>query len=445
MYDPAPGRDAVVDDFAGDRSGLTMRHLGAIRWFALTGQLAAILLVHFVLGYPLPLAACLALVAASALLGVWKALAPGRSRQVGRRTTLLLLSFDTVQLFMLLYLTGGLANPFSVMFLAPVTVSAMVFPRRVTAGLVVLTVALLTVLAFHHMPLPWPTEFRLDPAYTAGLWAALVLTTVFVAAYAAMVSLESRKMAGALSEARLMLEREQKMVSLGALATSAAHKLGSPLNTITLIAHELDRLTSGDARPEKDDDFIDDIRQLKEEVGRCRTILAELNDEALLLGSDAAEPVALSAFVKSLMEERFADIADMLEVKVEGGDGPEPLVGRRAELTHPVETLVDNAAQFAEGSVTISLSWTGAGFSIAIRDDGPGFPPAVLSRLGSPYAGTRGGVGGHMGLGVFIAMTMVENAGGSVHAGNREAGGAEAVLTYPRDGFEGAPAANGDG
>ena len=445
MYDPAPGREPAIDDFAGDRSGLTMRHLGAIRWIALSGQLAAILLVHFALGYPLPLAACLALVAASALLGIWKALAPGRGRQIGRRTTLLLLSFDTVQLFMLLYLTGGLANPFSVMFLAPVAVSAMVFPRRVTAGLALLTVALITVLAFHHMPLPWPAEFRLDPVYTLGLWAALVLTTVFIAAYAAMVSGESRKMARALSEARLTLEREQKMVSLGALATSAAHKLGSPLNTITLIAHELDRLTGREARPEKDGQLMEDIRQLKEETERCRTILAELNNEALLVESDAAAPVGLSAFVEGLMQERFADIAGMLEVEVAGGDGPEPLVGRRAELIHPVETLVDNAAQFAEGSVAVSLSWTRADFSIAIRDDGPGFPPAVLGSLGSPYAGTRRGIKGHMGLGVFIAMTMVENAGGSVHAGNRGTGGAEAVLTYPRAAFEEASGAGAGG
>ena len=435
MSDPAPRRDAATGGvFAGDRPGLTPRHLGAMRWTALTGQLAAILLVHSVLGYPLPLAACLALVAASALLGLWGILASRRGVRLGRRTTLMLLSFDTVQLFLLLYLTGGLANPFSVLFLAPVTVSAMVFPRRVTVGLVLLTVALLSVLAFHHMPLPWPTEFRLDPVYTFGLWAALVMATVFVAAYAGMVSSESHRMAGALAEARLTLERERTMVSLGGLATAAAHKLGSPLNTITLIAHELERFTGRGAGKADEGQFAEDIRQLKEEAERCRAILAELNDDALLLGAQEAEPVALSAFIGGLMEERFADIAGMLEVGVAGGAGGEPMVVRRAELINPVETIVDNAAQFARSSVSVELSWTREDFTIAVRDDGPGFPPSVLGRLGTPYAGTRGGVEGHMGLGVFIAMTKVENAGGAMRAGNRSEGGAEAVLTYPRDG-----------
>ena len=421
---------------AGYRSGLTMRHLGSIRWIALSGQLVAILFVHFGLGYSLPLAACLALVAASAALGLWKAVSPGRGRRIGRRTTLGLLAFDTVQLFLLLYLTGGLANPFSVLFLAPVTVSAMVFPRRVTMGLVSLTVVLLTVLAFRHLPLPWPGGFELAPMYTFGLWAALVLATVFVASYAGFVSSESYKLAQALAEARLTHEREQKMVSLGALAAAAAHKLGSPLNTITLIAHEMDRLAGTGARPETDDHFMDDIRQLKEETERCRRILAELNDEALLLGPETAEPVELSAFVGSLMEERFPDISGMLEVEVAGGAGQEPRVVRRPELIHPVETLVDNAAQFAAGKVRIALSWDEERFSVAVRDDGPGFTSSVLSRLGTPYASTRGGKEGHMGLGVFIAMTMMENIGGGLRVDNLEAGGAEAVLTYPRAEFD---------
>ena len=421
---------------AGFQSGLTIRHLGVIRWIALAGQLAAILLVHFILGYPLPLAACLALVAVSALLGLVLAIAPGYRRQIGHRSTLLLLVFDTVQLFLLLYLTGGLANPFSVLLVAPVTVSAMLFQRIVTAGLVAFTVILISVLALYHMPLPWPEEFRLDPVYTIGLWGALVMATVFVASYAGMVSNAGRRLEQALAEASLTLERERKMVALGALATSAAHKLGSPLNTITLIAHELDRLTGRDAAPDQDKQLAEDIRQLKEETARCRGILAELNDEALHLDSATSDPIALSAFIDSLMAERFSDISDILKVEAEANPLPQPSVMRRAELIHPVETLVDNAAQFAVNSIEITLGWTEKEFNIAIRDDGPGLRPSVLAALGTPYAGTRRGVDGHMGLGIFIATTMVSNAGGRIHIGNRDSGGAEAVLTYPREGFE---------
>ena len=421
--------------FSGEQFGLTIRNLGAVRWIALSGQLVAILAVRFVMGYPLPLAACLALVAASALLGLLLAVVPVHRGRMGQRATFLLLCFDIVQLFLLLYLTGGLANPFSILFLAPVTVSAVLFRRRATAFLVALTVALQTVLAFHHMPLPWPGGLQLDSIYTLGLWTALVVATVFVAFYAGMVSSESRNMAQALAETRLALERERKMVSLGGLATSAAHKLGSPLNTITLIAHELERFSNRGSTKEDDSQYAEDIRQLKEEVDRCRRILAELNDEARLLGSEAAEPVALSAFVNNLMEERFADIAGMLRVEVDGDLETEPRIVRRAELIHPIENLVDNAAQFAESSVRIALSWTGDDFTIVIRDDGPGFQPGVLNQLGTPYSSSRKGEDGHMGLGVFIAMTMVANAGGSTHIGNLKAGGAEVVITYPRNGF----------
>lgn len=425
-------------DMVGVDTRLNTSLLGNVRWIAMSGQLAAILFVHFILKFELPLLACLMVVGASATIGIWQAVAINQGVQFNRRTVLVLLSFDIFQLASLLYLTGGLANPFSLMFLAPVTVSATVLRQHETATLVVLVGALASLLVFFHNPLPWDGDFNLPPLYAAGLWFALVLTTVFVAAYAGLVASESRKLARGLADARLTLEREQKMVSLGSLATAAAHKLGSPLNTITLIAHDLDRFHDG-----KDDAFLEDLRQLREETERCRAILAELSDDALLLGQESEDPVPISAFLNSLMEERFADIASMLVIEVTANSAvAEPKVTRRAELIHPIETLVDNAAQFARQQVKIALSWTETHFTIIIHDDGPGFQSAVLSRLGDPYASSRDGVDGHMGLGVFIAMTMVNHAGGAIKIGNRRYGGAEAVVTYPRAGFDAAETAD---
>ena len=419
---------------------VNISQLSLVRWIALSGQLAAILFVYFILSYPLPLITCLVLVAASALVGFWQAVATADSKQFSRRAVLLLLSFDIVQLGVLLYLTGGLANPFSVMLLAPVTISATVLRQQETATLVVLTMVVATVLAFYHFPLPWASIFSLEPLYVAGLWFALVLTTVFVALYAGLVSSESRKLARGLAEARLSLEREHKMVSLGSLATAAAHKLGSPLNTITIIAHELEHLADGKTNSKQYQHFIDDIRQLKEETERCRAILAELNDDAVLLGNESTDPVTISAFLKSLMEERFADIITMLSMEVNANEAiAEPMVTRRPELIHPIETLVDNAAHFTETSIGLGLSWDEMNFTITIRDDGPGFQSSVLASLGDPYASSREGVDGHMGLGVFIAMTMVNHVGGSIKIGNRKTGGAEAILTYPREGFDAGP------
>lgn len=421
-----------------DDTGVNISLLALVRWVALAGQFLAIISVYFVVGFDLPLGACLSVVALSGLVGFWQAFNTSYNRQLTGQKTLLLLSFDTVQLAALLYLTGGLANPFSVLMIAPVTVSAMVLRPRQTAFLVMLVSALASILVFQHYPLPWSADgFTLPPLYLLGLWMALLLTTIFVAAYAGSLANESRKLARGLAEARLTLEREHKMVSLGSLATAAAHKLGSPLNTITLIAHELERYSAGPKSGEEQAHFQEDIVQLKEETERCRAILAELNEDAIQLGHESEDPVAISAFIRNLMETRFSDISDVLHIKVVNTEtAPEPLVTRRPELIHPVETLVDNAAQFAVTEVEILISWTEGEFTISVRDDGPGFQSAVLSRLGDPYASSRTGVDGHMGLGVFIAMTMVSHVGGNMSIGNRKTGGAEAVLTYPRQGFD---------
>mgnify|MGYP000192939899 CR=1 FL=1 len=204
--------------------------------------------------------------------------------------------------------------------------------------------------------------------------------------------------------------------------------------------HHREHLADGKTNSKQYQHFIDDIRQLKEETERCRAILAELNDDAVLLGNESTDPVTISAFLKSLMEERFADIATMLSMEVNANEAiAEPMVTRRPELIHPIETLVDNAAHFTETSIGLGLSWDEMNFTITIRDDGPGFQSSVLASLGDPYASSREGVDGHMGLGVFIAMTMVNHVGGSIKIGNRKTGGAEAILTYPREGFDAGP------
>ncbi|MGC6485768.1 MAG: ActS/PrrB/RegB family redox-sensitive histidine kinase [Candidatus Puniceispirillales bacterium] len=414
---------------------INTRSLTLVRWIAMSGQLATIFIVHIGFGFPLPLEACLGLIMISALVGLWQAVTTRDGMQMRRNTVFLLLCFDTVQLAALLYLTGGILNPFTILLLAPATISATVLSGRETAGLVILVAVLSSLLAVFHNPLPWGENTPVLPTlYIGGMWIALVLATVFVTAYAGTLARQSRQLAEGLAEARLTLEREEQMVSLGSLATAAAHKLGSPLNTITLIAHDLEQL-----RREKQNDpaFDEDILQLREEVERCRQILAELNEDATNLGQQMNEPQPLVAFVKSLIDERFADIHDMISLRVaETVAGPMPQVTRRPELIHPVETLVDNAAQFAHHRVEMVLSWDDEMFSIQINDDGPGIQSSVLARLGEAYISSRDGVNGHMGLGIFIANTMVRHVQGKLEISNLKGGGASAHLTYPRDGFD---------
>ena len=408
-----------------------------IRWMALFGQALAILTVQFGFDFDLPLWPCLGVIGASAAVGIIQKIAAQRADNLSVNTVFGLLVFDSVQLAVLVYWTGGLINPFAIMFLAPVTVSATVLPPRHTIGLVAVVVAMASILTVFHQPLPWDEAMPdLPQLYITGLWVALVLTTIFIALYAGMISRQSRNLARGLTEARLIMAQEQQMVALGSLATAAAHKLGSPLNTITLIAHELSHLD-----PKKDFAAItEDLTLLKAETERCRQILAELNQDAISLGEETDDPMPITALVSSLVDNRFEDIRSLISITGEAlDDSKEPMVIWRPDLLHSLETLVDNAGQFTRDEVRIAITWDAQTLTIQIDDDGPGFQSSILSRLGEPYNSSRAGSEGHMGLGVFIAKTMVENLGGWVQLVNRKGGGgARVTVSYPRHAIDSA-------
>ena len=426
--------------------------LGGVRWIALLGQLLALVIVYFGFGFHLPIAACLAAVSASALVGLWQAAVTRNNTKLSRRAVLGLLIFDTLQLGVLIYLTGGLANPFAILLIAPVTVSSTVLPQRDTTLLVVLVVVMASLLSIYHQPLPWFNSgefnslgfdngrgFIIPTLYIGGLWAALVLAAIFIATYAGLVSRQSRSLARGLADAQLTMAREQQMVALGSLATAAAHKLGSPLNTIMLIAHEL----KGELTQTKHTNaehtkaaisIREDISALIDETERCRKILAELNEDAIKLGQETDDPSPVTALVTSFIDERFDDIKHIITITGDSQDGTvEPLVIRRPELLHPLEVVIENAAQFAKSTVTVRLVWGAKLLNITIEDDGTGFQSAVLSRLGDPYNSSRQGKDGHMGLGIFIALTMIEQMGGRLTLENRQSGGARVQISYPRN------------
>ena len=404
-----------------------------VRWIALIGQVLTIFVVHYALQFSLPLLSCLLVVAASALVGIWQSIYTRLHKKMSRRIVMGLLLFDTLQLGILIYLTGGIVNPFAIMLLAPVTVSATVLPRKDTMVLASIVVLMATILTYYHDPLPWgDANFVIPNLYIAGLWTALVLTTIFIAAYAGIIARNSRQLARGLAEAQLTMAREQQMVALGSLATSAAHKLGSPLNTITLIAHDLNSSSASDPKQ-----LREDIEVLKAETERCRLILAELNEDAIKLGQEVDDPIPILAMMKGLVDERFEDSRDIVNVILDIDETSSPLyVIRKPELIHPVETILDNAAQFANGRIDLIIRYDEKNLSITINDDGPGFQSSILSNLGNPYNSSRAGRDGHMGLGIFITITMVEQIGGKVVLENRKIGGASVGISYPRESIE---------
>lgn len=408
------------------------RTLAAIRWVALAGQVVTLVTAHFGFGFLLPMTLALAIVAASAVLNLTLLRRrPGRDR-LNEREAAFYLGFDILQLAALLFVTGGLGNPFALLLLAPVTVSATVLTRRSTIHLCLLALICATALAFVHLPLPWADDhgFTLPPVYTAGTWVALVVALVFNAAYAWWVAEEARRISAALAATQEALARQQRLAAVGALAAAAAHELGSPLGTIAVVARELARELPADS------DLAEDAQLLLSESQRCRDILASLARRSEPEPHSPFAELPFDALVEQAAEPYQRDgIAVIIEAH-----GPEgaPVTARAPttrptpELLHGLGSIVQNAVQFAAGTVEVTVAWDDSGtLSVEVEDDGPGFAPSVLSRLGEPYVSTRAGRDGHMGLGLFIARTLLERTGAEIGFANRPDGGARVDVRWP--------------
>ncbi|MGP1397462.1 MAG: ActS/PrrB/RegB family redox-sensitive histidine kinase [Inquilinaceae bacterium] len=412
----------------GPRSGpVSLRTLILIRWIAVGGQLAAVLGVAYGFDYRLPMAPVLAVILISALLN----LAATVQRRIRRGLTdgeaRLYLAYDLLQLAVLLFLTGGLLNPFVIMLLAPLTVSATTLGRRSTLILTGLTLACIALLAIWHYPLPGPAGMvDTAPSYRFGLWLALTASTIFYALYIGRVAAEARRGREALTASRLALAREQQVSAVGALAAAAAHELGTPLSTIAVVAKELSRELPA-AGP-----LADDAALLLEQTERCRAILAQLGQRPENDAGDPSAVLALPSLIETAAERHKRPTITLAIQTASGAQGPAPLVRRTPELMHGLGNLVQNAFHFARTTVTVIVDWDPDMAQITLTDDGPGFPPGLLDRIGEPYFSTRGGSGDHMGLGIFIASTLLAQSGAEIGFNRSAMGGAEVVLRWKR-------------
>jgi len=417
---------------------VSLRKLVLIRWIAVIGQAATLLVVHYGLGFALPIKSALAVVAASAVLNAVASLPRSVGARLGDREAAFYLAYDTLQLGVLLYLTGGLQNPFAMLMLAPVTVSATILSRSSVVGLSALTVVAISVLAVLHQPLPSRGAMLLDPPplYMLGIWTALVCSTLFISGYAWSVAAEARKMRDAFTATQLALAREQRISAVGGLAAAAAHQLGSPLATIAVIAKELVRELPPDSP------YAADAELLLTQSERCRTILTDLARQRDGEHGSPFTRLPFSALVEAAGEPHLAaPIAVHYEIGA-GRDAnaqpiEEPLVPRSPEIMHGLGNLIQNAVQFARHEVVVTTSWSEDTAAVDIVDDGPGFPPAVLARIGEPYLSARGAplyqMGSqHMGLGIFIAQSLLERTGARLSFANLPDGGAQVVIEWRR-------------
>jgi two-component system sensor histidine kinase RegB len=425
--------------------GLRLQTLVRLRWLAVIGQTGAVLWVDFVLGFPLPLGPCLACIALSAWLNVFLSLRWRTSIRINERYAAALLGYDLVQLAVLLYLTGGLENPFSFLFLVPVTVSAASLPLKRTITLCAIAMAAVSILAFQHQPLPWGAgaELKFSPIYIGGVWAALCCGLVFSALYVSRIARETREMSDALAATEEVLAREQKLHALDGLAAAAAHELGTPLATISLVAKEL-------ARDHQDDQVLhEDLELLVSQSERCREILSKLADRDQQSDEMFARLKVLVMIDEIIDPLRGPDIDIIMNRTGKDEASVEPVIARNPAVIYGLGNLLENAVDFATGRVEVDVAWSLEDVVIVIRDDGPGFAQDVIDRLGEPFVTTRPGYGGQaiepeegkhqgMGLGFFIAKTVLERSGATVALANQAPPqtGAIVRIAWPRSSIE---------
>lgn len=431
MTDPlrAERRAAAMQTMApGFSAGrLRLRTLVLIRWVAVLGQAGTVLVVHLGLGFDLPLAPVAATIFAAAVSNVIIAMVRPPQARLSDRDGAFYLAFDILQLALLLFLTGGVENPFAILLLAPVAIAAATLSGPSTIGLSGLALVSICILGFVHLPLPWiGAPVQLPPIYQLGITVALIVATLFIAFYAWSLSNAQRRMQDALAAAQAALAREQRLSALGGLAAAAAHELGSPLSTIAVVASELKRsLPPGSPMAE-------DIALLDSQSRRCRDILARLAQRPEQAGGAPYELLPVAALVRAAMTEPDRTGAAVVFTEAAEDGTPEPTVRRSPEILHALGNLIENAREFARAEVSVTTRWNARTVTVVVADDGPGFAPDILGELGEPYLTSRR-ASGHMGLGLFIAKTLLEHTGARLRFANRPQGGAEIAISWPRD------------
>lgn len=390
-----------------------------LRWAAILGQSAAVIIARFVYGIQVPMGpvvAVIGLLLASNMV-YWTAFPVRQRADAGHLLRVLL--FDTLQLGALLALTGGLDNPFALLILAPVSIGAAALPYRSALAVAILGMAVVSGVWAFSLPLVDASGAALRPPdmLRFGMWLALVVGIVFNGFYAWRVASEIHMMQAALVATQEALAREQKLTDLTGVVAATAHELGTPFATIKLISSELTDLLEG--QPE----LQDDAREITTQINRCRDILHAMGQAA------TPDSIMDHAPVQAIVEEAARPHINrgiLVRVSLGAPAMDQPHIPRRPEILHGLRNLIQNAVDYARSEVDVRINWSDTLLTIAVMDDGPGFPAHLLTRLGEPIARSvrkmdRTGYDG-MGMGLFISNTLLGRTGAQLAFSNRAAG-----------------------
>ncbi len=401
---------------------IRLRTLILLRWVAIGGQITAITVAQGMYNLQLDLGLCYFAVGVSVVGNLVAMFVFPENKRLSEFENFLTVLFDLLQLSLLLYLTGGLNNPFALLVLGPVTISATMMRLRSTLIIGGTAIILVTLLAEFHVPLRTAQGFilRIPDVFVFGNWIAIIIAVLFLGAYSHRISSEMRSMSDALAATQLALSREQKLTDLGGVVAAAAHELGTPLATIKLASAEL--IEELEDRP----DLRVDAALIREQADRCRDILQNMGrvgKDDLHLRQAPISTVIHEAAEPHIHRGKFIHFEEGPD---EGGDVQQPTILRKPEIIHGLRNLVQNAVDYSRANVWVDSIWSDDAITVRIYDDGSGYPSQMLGRIGDPFMRqgridsqrkTRPEYEG-MGLGLFIAKTLLERTGANLRFAN---------------------------
>lgn len=416
-------------DIKANAPSMSLTPLITLRWMAVFSQLLAVMAAEAVFGITVYYPPLLFLIFASVAVNL-VAVKTFERRQAPEEVMRLHLVFDILQFSGFLYFTGGVENPFSILLLAPLAMGASLLSLFSLCLLIIETIICLAVMSYGAVPLVWKDgQPELPPQYAHAQWAGMLATLVVISFIIWRLAMENRRTNTALQKTHAILEEKRRITALGALAAASVHELGSPLGTILLVVKELEREIT------PDDPIADDIAILKSESEKCKRILAEIARNPVK-SIRTPENLRLDRLIMETASEHGVK-GRAIEVTVRCPE-PEnlPFLPKNANLLYGLGNFIGNAISFANRHVYIDVEGLSETIEVVIRDDGPGFPPSVLKRLGEPYISTRTGEDEHMGLGVFIAINLLEATGAALFFENHPEGGAKIHVIWPRSALD---------
>ena len=399
---------------------ILLGNLITIRWIAIFGQFIAIFFVSFIIKIQIPFFETLSIILLSVAVNFFSYYEERKNKSISNLKAFSFLLFDTLQLGFLLFLTGGIINPFSILILAPVITSASYLPALMTVILSAISIFIIIILNFYFIPLNLGSKFYLPEIYSFGLVAALIITVIFIAIYAYLFASSSRKISNALSVSKLQILNQKKMTEVGSLSAAAAHELGTPLNTIFLILNDLLK----EKKLIDDKNIVNDIILLKSQADRCKEILQRFSKNPLKLKDKFLEKVKISDLIKINFEKFNINKKLILEITP---INDEPEIIYKDEIMYALGNIIQNAIFYSSTTTTVYVDYLKDIVKINISDDGNGFSKDIIDKLGEPYV-SKNKQG--MGLGIFIAKNLIENMGGNFNFYNSKDNNAVVEITF---------------